>query len=87
MPITKGAKKAHRASLRKRVFNIRRKNTMNSILKKMQKLIVGGGSAEAEKMLPEAYKAIDKSVKRGILKKNTAARKKSRLVGAILRSR
>ena len=30
-------------------------------------------------MLPTAYKAIDKAMKRGVIKKNTAARKKSRL--------
>ena len=34
---------------------------------------------EAEKLLPKAYQAIDKAAKRGIIKKNTAARKKSRL--------
>lgn len=39
--------------------------------------------AEATAALPEAYKAIDKAAKRGILKKNTAARKKSRLAHAV----
>ena len=31
------------------------------------------------KDLPKAYQAIDKAVKRGVIKKNTAARMKSRL--------
>lgn len=83
MPITQGAKKAHRASLRKRVFNVRRSRAMNDVVKKMRKLIDGGQVAEAEKMLPEAYKAIDKAAKRGVIKDNTAARKKSRLVAAM----
>lgn len=83
MPITKGAKKAHRASLRKRVFNVRRTRAMNDVVKKARKAIVGGNTEEAEKMLPLAYKAIDKAAKRGVIKENTAARKKSRLVAAI----
>ena len=86
MPITTGAQKAHRASLRKRVFNVRRKTAMNDVVKKIRKLIVAGNTEEATKTLPEAYKAIDKAAKRGVIKENTAARKKSRLVAAIKRS-
>ncbi|MEL6802887.1 MAG: 30S ribosomal protein S20 [Bacteroidota bacterium] len=83
MPITKGAEKAHRASLKKRVFNVRRKSAMNEVVKKIRKLIVAGDAAEAKKLMPEAHKAIDKAAKRGIIKDNTAARKKSRLAAAI----
>ena len=83
MPITKGAEKAHRASLRKRVFNVRRKAEMHDTVKKLRKLIAGGQVKEAETLLPTAYKAIDKAAKRGVIKDNTAARKKSRLVAAI----
>lgn len=83
MPITKGAKKAHRASLKKRVFNVRRRRTMNDIVKEVRTLIAAGNTKEAQAKLPEAYKAIDKAAKRGIIKDNTAARKKSRLVAAI----
>ena len=86
MPITTGAKKAHRSSLRKRVFNIRRTRAMNDTVKKMQKLIGAGQVKEAETMLPEAYKVIDKAAKRGVIKDNTAARKKSRLMAAIKRA-
>ena len=87
MPITKGAKKAHRASLRKRVFNVRRRNTMNDVVKKIRKLVTAGKADEAQKLMPEAYKAIDKAAKRGIIKDNTAARKKSRLSAAIKRTK
>lgn len=83
MAITKGAKKAHRASLRKRVFNLRRKNTMSDEVKKVRKMIGAGDKSGAEASLSTAYKAIDKAAKRGVIKKNTAARKKSRLVAAI----
>lgn len=86
MAITKGAKKAHRSSLRKHVFNVRRKSVMNDVVKKVRKHIVAGEVAEATKLMPEAYKAIDKSAKRGVIKPNAAARKKSRLMHAVKQS-
>ncbi len=83
MPITKGAKKAHRSSLNKRVYNLRRSRVMNDAVKDLRKLIAAGNTSEAESKLAGVYKAIDKAAKRGIIKANTAARKKSRLVAAI----
>ena len=86
MPITKGAQKAHRASERKRVFNVRRKGAMKDVTKEVQKAIQGGDTKKAKELLPTAYKAIDKAAKRGVIKDNTAARKKSRLAAAIKRT-
>ena len=83
MAITKGAKKAHRSSLRKRVFNTRRKSELTDVVKKVRKHITAGELKEAAALMPQAYKAIDKATKRGVIKKNTAARKKSRLMGAM----
>lgn len=79
MPITKSAKKADRASKKKKVFNLRRKNQMQSVIKEYKKLIAAQKEDEAKKLLPKLQKAIDKATKRGIIKKNTASRKKSRL--------
>lgn len=76
MAITQSAKKAHRASLRKRVFNVRRKRVLTASVK-------GARKAMTNESLAEAYKAIDKAAKRGIIKKNTADRKKSRLAKAL----
>lgn len=87
MPITKGAHKAHRSSLKKHVFNIRRKTAMNEVVKKIRKMAESGKAADALKMLPEAYKAIDKAAKKGVIKDNTAARKKSRLSASIKRAK
>jgi small subunit ribosomal protein S20 len=86
MAITKGAKKAHRASLRKRVFNVRRKSAMHDAVKSVRTLAASGDVAAATKEMPTAYKAIDKAAKRGVIKPNTAARKKSRLAALIKRS-
>lgn len=86
MAITKSAKKAHRASLKKRVFNVRRKRTLGTATKTVTKAIAAGDTKAAEGSLSAAYKAIDKAAKRGIIKKNTASRKKARLVAAIRRA-
>lgn len=84
MAITSSAKRAIRSGERRRMFNLRRIDTMRETLKHFRKLAAEGKHAEAEKHLPALYKALDKAVKRGVIKKNTAARKKSRAV-ALLR--
>lgn len=86
MAITKNAKKAHRASLKKHVFNVRRKRTLADATKAVKKAI-GTDLTEAEKSLPAAFKAIDKAAKTGVIKKNAASRKKSRLAKAIGRAK
>jgi small subunit ribosomal protein S20 len=78
MPITSSAKKALRSSLRKRVFNARRKIAMKEAIKDARKLGPSKG-ADSPAALSKAYQAIDKALKRGVIKANTAARKKSRL--------
>ncbi len=50
----------------------------------MEKLVVAKKSKDAVAMLPAIYKAIDKAVKVGTLKKNTAARMKSRAAKQVL---
>jgi len=83
MPITTSAKKALRGSKKKRVFNLRRKNEMQSVIKEYKKLILAKKTDEAKKLIPKLQKAIDKAEKRGIIKKNNASRKKSRLLKTI----
>lgn len=78
-PITKSAKKALRQSKKRRTRNIRRKNAFKDTIKSIRKLALENKKKEAEKLLPKTYKVIDKAVKTGVLKKNTASRKKSRL--------
>lgn len=85
MAITKSAKKAHRASLKKHVFNVRRKRVLTDTVKSVRKTMVTDAAA-ARESLSTAYQAIDKAAKRGIIKKNTADRKKSRLAKAVKRS-
>ncbi len=86
MAITSSAKKVIRASAKKRIFNLRRKETLTETSKSFFKAIAAKDLAGAEKLLPTAYKAIDKAMKRGVIKGNTAARKKSRLAAALKRA-
>jgi small subunit ribosomal protein S20 len=79
MAITKSAKKAIRQAARKRVMNLRRKRTLHDSVKGARETRTKDRKAQDES-LKAAYQAIDKALKRGIIKKNTAARKKSRLV-------
>lgn len=83
MPITKSAKKALRQNRRKRLFNLRRLKKMRGLVKEIDKSIKDKKKDEALKLLPETYKALDKAAKRGVIKKNTASRKKSRLTKTI----
>ncbi|MBI2409945.1 30S ribosomal protein S20 [Candidatus Kaiserbacteria bacterium] len=87
MAITSSAKKAARVAARKRVFNVRRANALHGATKSLTQALAAKDVAGAEKLLPAAYKAIDKAYKRGVIKGNTAARKKSRLALAIARAR
>lgn len=85
MPITKSAKKALHQSKKRRIRNLRRKKAFRDIIKNIRKLVLENKKKEAEKLLPRAYKAIDKAAKTGVIKKNTAARKKSRLTKLVNR--
>jgi len=79
MPITKSAKKALRGSLVKKAMNDRNKKAIKESVKNIEKLVKEKKKDEAKKLLPVAYSAIDKAAKKGVLKKNTASRKKSQL--------
>jgi len=78
MPITKSAKKAIRGSLRKKGYNDSRRRAMKDVIKKFEKA-TKLDKAEGAKMLSTAFALIDKAAKSGVIKKNNAARKKSRL--------
>lgn len=79
MPITKSAKKALRQSLKRKARNLIYKKKIKSLLKKVKKLVLAKKIEEAKALLPQLYKILDKAAKVGVIKKNTAARKKSRI--------
>ena len=83
MAITKSGKKAHRQSLKKRVINIRRANVMKDTIKSLRDSIAANAKKPAIDGLKQAFQALDKAAKRGVIKKGQADRKKSRLAKAI----
>ena len=74
MAITKSAKKAHRQARRRKVFNDARKDALKVALKAARVAKAGD-----QKAIAAAYKAIDKAMKHGLIKKNTAARRKAKV--------
>jgi len=85
MPITSSAKNALRSSKKKRVFNLRRKDEMQTVIKQYKKLVAAKKTADAQKLVPKLQQVIDKAEKRGLIKKNTASRKKARLIKITLK--
>ena len=79
MPITRNAKKALRVSNRKAAVNARTKKTLKEGMKSVEKLATAKKWKDAKASLSQAYSAIDKAAKKGLIKPNSAASKKARL--------
>ena len=86
MPITKSAKKAIRQSERRRIRNFEKMRKLKKLLKEVSNLISQKKTAEVKNLLPQVYKLLDKATKTGLIKKNTASRKKSRISKAIAKN-
>lgn len=83
MPITASAKKALRQSITRKARNLRRSNIYKNLVKQIEKAVKAGQTAVAVKLIPNAYKAIDKAAKTGVIKKNKASRLKSQVAKLI----
>ena len=83
MAITKSAKKAIRQSARRKKQNAVYKNNIKKLVKEAHALVAAKKTEEAKKLLPEIYSALDKAAKVGVIKKNNASRRKSRLTRAM----
>lgn len=86
MPITKSAKKALRQSETRKARNVQKKKKIKRTLKKIGGFLNEKKTKEAKSILPQMYKLLDKAAKTGLIKKNTAARKKSRITKLISKS-
>ena len=72
MPITSSAKKAHRASIKKRKVN-------QPYQVKIRRLIKAHRQKPAAKNLPALFSALDRAAKKKVIHKRKASRLKSRL--------
>ena len=80
MPILKSAKKRLRQNEKRRLRNKSVKSYLRTFTKKVMN---ENEKSKATDLLKEAYKAYDMAVSKGVVHKNNAARKKSRLTKLI----
>jgi small subunit ribosomal protein S20 len=71
--------KASKKDLRKTKKRTKRNKSAISEVKNLLRKIRTLPPEEGKKLIPAAYSLIDKTVQRGIMKKNTASRYKSRI--------
>jgi small subunit ribosomal protein S20 len=75
---TKSAEKRIRSNERKRVRNQMYRSRVKTMIRKAEQLIFGG--QPGEDAVREAISTLDKAAGKGIIHKNNAARRKSRLM-------
>ena len=83
MPNKKSAEKRVRTSERNRIYNRFWTTRCKTSAKKVLEAVDSNDRDLAVKRLDEAQSAIDKAVVKGVIHKNTAARRKSRLTRAV----
>lgn len=79
MANTPSAKKAARKIARRTAVNKSRRSRMRTFLRKVEEAILSGNKEAAETALREAQPEVDRAAQKGILHRNTASRKISRL--------
>jgi small subunit ribosomal protein S20 len=79
MANTVSALKRVRQTKRKTVVNRLRKSRLRHQIRSLRRLIEHKDAKAAQAALPATFSLIDRSAKWGVIKKNTAARYKSRL--------
>ena len=85
MAHTKSAKKRARQYLNQQARNRATKSTMKTQKKALLSALVKTDKAAVDAALREYNSILDKAVKRGVIKKNQAVRKKTRAAAAAVR--
>jgi len=83
MANTRSAKKAVRQAARRTEVNKARKSRMRTTVRKVEEAIISGDKSVAEKALLAAEPELMRSAQKGVLHRNAAARKVSRLAQRI----
>jgi small subunit ribosomal protein S20 len=79
LPNIKGSEKRHRQSLTIRTRNRSARGSLRKTCKVVEAAIEQKDQGSATESIKLAIKALDTAARKGLIKKNTAARKKSRL--------
>ena len=79
MPNHKSSEKRVRQSEKRRNINRGHRTKVRTYIKKLRTALDSGNNENIKEIMPEAISVIDKSVQKGVMHKNAAARYKSRL--------
>ncbi|MGD0354402.1 MAG: 30S ribosomal protein S20 [Dehalococcoidia bacterium] len=80
MPKTKTAEKSARSAARKAERNKAIRSSTRTDVAKAEKLVTGKKSEDAQAAVVQAISSLDKAARKKVIHRNTAARKKSRLM-------
>jgi len=83
LPKSTSAEKAARTAERKKLRNKSIKSATKTRLTRAVKLISANQLDQADKAVAETVSALDRDAKKGVIHRNTAARRKSRLIKKI----
>ena len=83
MANTYSAIKRMRMTERKTAVNRMRRTRLRHQIRAMRQALGTKDAQTAQKLLPETYSLVDRAAKWGIIKRNTAARYKSRLTARL----
>ncbi len=83
MANTVSAEKRNRQAQKRRARNVQVRTGVKSAVKKVRDLLAKGDAAAARQALQAAEKAIGKASSKGVVHRNAAARKISRLAHAV----
>lgn len=86
MPIKRAAFKALRQNLKARERNLAVKLNLKKLQVKLRKAYTAKNSAEAKTLTMQIIKAYDKAAQKKIVHRNTASRKKSRLLARLTKN-
>jgi small subunit ribosomal protein S20 len=83
MPNIKSAKKRMRSSEKQRTGNLAVKTKVKTVRRNTREVLTAGVAETSEQAVREYSSVLDKAVKRGVIKKNTAIRRKKRALAAL----
>ncbi len=85
MPTINSAKKRMKTSEKKRVLNRKVKSNIRITRNKLYTAIADGDETKLKEIFRKYCSLLDKAVKKGVIKANTASRRKSRVTARLRR--
>ena len=83
MPNHKSAEKRDRQNAKRNAINTANRSKLRTAIKKLRAAIAAKNADSAQALLAETVSVIDKSIQKGIIHRNAAARYKSNLTTSV----